>query len=1382
MKTEGGEPSPVDRSADPLLDYARLERSLRDLTDSNVLGGAEGHYAEAQQAAQSLFHNPAVCGNRALETPLAATLDHIESEARELFDVATEEAEGTGARLIHLRFCSRLLRRLTRVVSGRTLRDETPFLLAEIQNLESTLPGAEDQEEETAVTKDDLQDRGTRLRLQVMNGAVERKLREARRIQQVTLASAPAAYRVACRLRVTRHKIDTQKRSASDETIAQIDPVLGELDSERRRLEHLAFSQIEAGAPQETLRALVEMARPLIRELDEARIASFETREVAELEFLSQLADEGHRLRLTLKAWRKKAAGDKTGDDQSDLATEARRVHRRLRRHTRRVRNLVSDRTLARRLDRLFGPRMVRWWESFVFWLIMAVLGLLIVDHYRTPDPEEVIGWTIWADTGICAVLLLDFLVRWMLSPRRWRYLQRHFFTELLPSIPFGLISKLEHVALLRSVRVLRLARVFRVLRILRPLLRIGRLFLFLARATDRLVEKNAWILNRNIVFFTDPTREEGEPVLLKRERDLDRWIQRTTGRLLAELPAPKRVEAAQWRLALLETEIREDSRNDSPLRAPSRRSRRSELNVDDAIRFLRSLDADKVAELVGIEFADELCASLRFIRLPLLRRLPVSRFLVGSSGNLDPLMTTARLGHVLGDLLAFAQRSIQWFADLHGTITGAQFLDRLGQQIIVATARPAKRLLLFGAILGLALLFVEAAQLPFFEDVAGVLRKFLSTPVLILGGICLIPLLLGFWFRKIAGKAVDFYHRVAEAQFLSLTETVKEARRDQELRTLSERVLFPEARLTDSLSEEREEEFCAQIASHAEQTGGMGHHVSAPPTDQAELPVDWTHCDFMLLFYRDFLDGAYFHRNDTKIANFLVGNLTLENIRRNRLRFSKKRMKRLQRVNLENRPSLRGPQLWFRFITHSVAYKTARLVLEYNHYCIPRNELDTADEEDRQLFESWLERRQRLSDARQRGIVLPHQESDELEATRGTLVYRTTEFHALHFLSAETTRDEAVSRRYGDVVLNLLREDRQNLIRDIFGTYPMHELPRENRTFNPYDWYRKFCYGGRVFLLPIVAFGYFFKGVRTLIRRVTRIIKDVIDPHSRPTAISSGHAGFDVAIRKIHRMRRPTVMEAVRLRTAFDLEYCGLSLPGLDATVVKGGLVDDLRKLNASEREWEEFRNHKSTHERRLRILSRVVRSVAGSEETLASYLTKEHLLSAESVRAATTAFLCDHEGLYSLAEAYDELSALLRELPETKKRRRLRFSRKKLAGLLDRCWPVLSEAAEEEDLEDCKQRLTDALSDSGKDRRRQLKVLAEHVEEHGSPYASVMKRLVSVAATPSAWTEQIIAVRTVQSLAMLDLEGYESLIAQLGNYSPVSREATESSPQKRL
>lgn len=1039
---------------------------------------------------------------------------------------------------------------------------------------------------------------------------------------------------------------------------------------------------------------------------------------------------------------------------------------------TRRLKALAADLRLARRLERLFGRRNVQRWEAMIFWLIMAVLGLIVVQHHSDPAEPGTVPWTVWVDSGICFVLLFDFTVRLLLSPRRLDHFRRRFLTELIPSIPFGLIVNLENLGGLGVVRILRLGRVLRVLQLLRPAIRFFRLMLFVARASDRVVERNAWLLNHNIVFFTDAVKDEQVPTLLKRARELETWIARASAESLAALPASSRRIAADLRIRLLEAELtRADLR---PVSAPEAtagvapgRGAVKDLGVDDVIRTLRDLSPHRIAEHMGVDFARQVASSLRFFRLPLLRRLPVVRFVVGPEGVIDPLGTTARLGRVLGDMLAFTQRCVTWFADLYGSITGAQFLDRMGQQLVRAAERPAKRLVIFSVILGVALLLVKTTRLDVLDQVANALLRFLWGPVLLLGLVCLLPMSLGIWLRRIAGQAVDFYDRVAEAQFLGLTETVKEACADDYLTYLAERVMLPEIRLRDDVDE-------AERARLVERFVKMG--LADPLVGQAgvrELSAferaGFPHCASMFLFYRSFLDGAFFHANDTQIASMLLGNLTLENVRQNRLRYDRRARRRLERLDIgRGKGGVTGPYVWFNFITHSVSQLCARLILEYNRHCIPLDELPAAAPEDRDAFKAWLERRLRLSKLRRGGHAT--RLADDDDAVRGTLLYRTTEFNALHFLSGDPRRGEEVRERFGDMVADLMREDRENLVRTIFGTYPMQDLPKERRTFNPFRFYRRYFARGRVFFFPFVLLWFLLKGIKMLLARTIQIVKDVRNRDRRPLMVTPVRAGFEVARRKIHRMRRPVVLESLRLRAEFDVQYLGIPLPGRELQGWEGNLLaDDLRILNASEREWQEFRELKSGRRRAVGRLTEQLRRHGGLEAFLTDVVrVNPHIAGREreAARAATTAYLCDHEGIRSATRAFDVLSARLAGLeseagPKPSLMQRALFGRRTreaVAGIVSRL-DVDSPRAEETEA------LSMAVLASRPELDEHVKALA--VVPEGTPIDEWVRAvLLDVAEQPSSWSEQMVAVRTVQSLGMMDLLGYERLIETLGNF----------------
>ncbi|MFG0317456.1 MAG: hypothetical protein ACF8XB_09295 [Planctomycetota bacterium JB042] len=1393
-------PDPLRRLREALA--AAWREALRGASPERLVA----LHREAREAARDVERLASATPDAAaaLGDGTSAALEELENDARSFLRDASLAPDVAARAFALLRARCRLLRSTVRAVEGDGGADDTPFRLVELQEIENALrresdpvvaPPDRPPEDEETVDADvrpetaPLRERVARVRLEILSRRAERQLSRAARVARDGANDETAAevFRTFRGLDATEVRLSSRAEDVPEEERAPLVASSERLAAERGRLEDRFFEYVDRIESAAGLRIVEDLALELIGELDEARLTHVDARDLATIERLERQRRLGERMTRSFgRALRRLPDAERAVLEEADagLYTPA-RVRRKLRRMSRRLKDLASDLRLARRLDAVFGRRLVERWEAMIFWLIVAVLGLIVVAHHSDPPAPGEVPWTVWADTAICSVLLLDFTVRWLLSPRRLDHLRRRFLTELVPSIPFGLVANLENVGGLQFVRLLRLGRVLRVLQLLRPAIRFFRLLLFVARASDRVVERHGWLLNHNIVFFTDAVKDERVPTLLKRARDLDAWIARAASESVASLPAAARCASAEARVALLEAEI-EEVRPDDGRPAPSPRATSllgavRDFDVDDVIRTLRDLNPHRIAEYMGVDFARQVTSSLRFFRLPLLRRLPLVRYVVGPDGLGDPLGTTARLGRVLGDVLALSRRCVTWFADLYGSITGAQFLDRIGLQLVKATERPAKRLVLFSAILGVALLLVKTTRLELLDQVADALLRFLWGPVLILGLLCLVPLALGLWLRKIAGQAADFYDRVAEAQFLGLTETVKESCAEDYLRFLAQRVMLPEVRLRDGadpgVGDGLVDRFVRMGLDDPLVGRAAGREMIA--FERAGFP----HCASMFLFYRTFLDGAFFHANDTQIASLLLGNLTLENIRENRLRYDRKQRRRLERLDIgRGKGGVTGPYVWFNFITHSVSQLTARLILEYNRHCIPLDEMPAADGSDRELFQRWLEHRHRRSRLKRSGVHL--REEDGAGEGDGTLLYRTTEFNALHFLTVDERRDEEVRERFGEMVLTLLREDREVLIRTIFGTFPMQRLPKERRTFNPYRFYRRWFARGRVFLSPLFAVGFAFKAARLLLSRFVMIVKDVLDPDRRTLRELPVRAGFDVARRKIHRMRRPVVMEAVRLRAEFDVQYLGVPLPGFELVGWEGNLLaNDLRVLNASEREWQEFRELKSARRREVARLSELLRATGGIPEFVAEVVRRNpHLKDREreSMRAATTAFVCDHDRIASTLAARAALKERLERAEEAPVRRaplfraalRRRVTRDRVRQVL----PLLVDDADGPDRDALVRSVASTLLRAGPAAEAELRTLATWLPPGcEDPAARAREILLSVAEQPSSWSEQLVAVRTVQSLGMMDLLGYERLIETLGAYEPEEKEAGE-------
>jgi len=1346
-------------SADPLLAdlLARLDEMYR-----RAGRGDEDEAARSLRRADAAAHRFASLDlpedRTELESRLERAIDRTESDARQLLDPGStdgpREVPALGAMLARLDLLDRVARR----VHDRPPTDAFPSLLAEIESLREhdggPAPGSLDELRERTLD--------TRVR-----SLLERAARAPRPPR--TASETVEAFHLSRALALP----DAVRARGPD---TELDEAAAQLDAERSRLFEEVLERIRAARSPADHEAAHAIAQELATELDEVRISALDSFHAGTTSELRRRIDEARRLVGAL---------DRAARGASDAPEERRalrRSRRRVRRMARRTADVLSDRVLRSRVSRLFGRATVRVWESIVFWLILAALALIVVEHYASPSGKDALPWTVWLDTGICALLLADLGVRLALTPRRLRYFLRHFLTDFLPALPFGLLVLLEAHPAVRSVRVLRLARVFRVLRVLRPIVRFGRLALFLLRAADGLVERHARFLDRNIVFFNLREGTPAEPTLLARLRDLESFFRASAARRIRELPPARRDEAGAWRARLL---LAAPRLLDATLAAPQKRSRPRatvDVDVDEVVQSLRSLDDARVAELLGAASAHQITESLRILRLPLLRRLPVVRYVVGPAGEPDPLGFTARLGRVLGDLLDAVKRGITWFTDLHGTITGSQFLDRLGMQLVRTFERPAKRLLLFTIAVAVVYAFVYLLRFEFLTDAADAVVRFLSLPVLVLGVVCAVPLLIGIWFRRIAGEAVDFFDRVAEAQFLSLTEIGKRAYAHREIGRLAERVVLPEARLRGPVDEERRRSLIDATRRRANTT--VLPFEEDPPSDGGPdgAAVDWSRVDFMLLFFRDFVDGAWFHRNDTKIASQLVGNLTLENVRENRLRYTRSDRRRLRRLDIaRGRGAVLGPTPWFLFITHTVAQKTARLILEYNQHCIPADELPGAHAEDRELFDRWLARREELSRWRREGRAAKASEV-EIKGVGGSLVYRTTEFNALHFLEADPKRDAAIERRYGSRILELLLEDRRRLVREVFGTYPLHNLPPERRTFNPYAAYCTFVASGRVLLLPFLFVWWSARGSLLAVRRVASIVRDVLDPSERRPRVDAATADFGVARRKLHRMRRPVVMETIRLRAQLDPEYLGLSLPALEPTLGEGQPIGaDLRAIDAAEREWEEFRELRADRERCLRLLDGVLRERGIDPSGLRAEIRSRypHLAPrlGEVVRALALAFVCDCRGTRRTAEAIARLEARLAEVAarsDAHTGRANRRVRREVAERLATVRPWLRPAgvpagepvAGGSDAAALEERFAAALAAGPSADRDALRLLSDREGGREDPREAIVEELLAEAEHAASWTEQIVAVRTVQTLAMIDLSGYEEAIARLGEF----------------
>jgi hypothetical protein len=820
-----------------------------------------------------------------------------------------------------------------------------------------------------------------------------------------------------------------------------------------------------------------------------------------------------------------------------------------------------------------------------------------------------------FTDSIVCILLLFELGFRLCLVRGRVRYFLRHFLTDFLPSIPF--------LAYARSVRAFRLARLGRFARMFRVVV-------LAFRGIDRLTARLSRLLHWNVLFF-EPYRRSGPPPGQGATDERTALASRVMERLrlvVSELTSEERRRVArvvgdhlEGSLAALtlEREWKEEVGVREPGAVPETRGLldfdRREIRFEEVVTVLLRLTPEEVRERLGPALCKRIHRLVRLLDTPVVRHLPLIAAFARSHRD-EPAATTAQAGRALGRLLAFWLASVNWFADLHGVVTGPQLVDRIGTGIAAASRRPAVRLLLLGVLFLVTKAVVDLLELhsSVLSAIIDFLGRSLGLAIVVLGAACLLVHALGLWLRRIAGEATDVYEKTAEAQFINLLEGEKARQLEIDRALLERRVLDREPELRS-------------LPDPWKRSAG-----SAGARDLVEI---------VRLLHLDSLDGALLHRSDLKTTEQLLGNLTLESIRTSRLRLGKKELKRTRRLDLSRERAFFGPYFWFNSLFTSLQQKTAKLLLDYNRSCVPRRDLGHVSDRVRERHEAFLARRGEADRGRAKG----RKERDrDRRAVRG---FVTTFFHALHFLSADPERDEVVRERFGDAVLARLREDRRSLIRRTFGTYPFHARPREARTVNAHDLYRRYVRGGRVVLMPLWILLLWLRLAGWMGGRLLRTIVDLLDPRDVIRApLLAAEASFGVARRKIDRMRKPVFMECLRLRARFDPEYLGVATPGSEPEGAEAGTVEaDLFFIGASPAEEQEIASLKdgvreaSVHFERYLARSGLAdgaafdRFLARGDSELPRYRE-------EALRAMHIAFVIDWRGVQALlaGESSDE------------------------------------------------------------------------------------------------------------------------------------------------
>ncbi|WP_145198412.1 hypothetical protein [Planctomycetes bacterium Poly30] len=1095
------------------------------------------------------------------------------------------------------------------------------------------------------------------------------------------------------------------------------------------------------------------------------------------------------------------------------VETRSGEQRRRLRRRMRRLDAERIEQHLLARLEKKFGKRFVELWDRAILVGLAAVMLVLAIDLMHASTPL----WLLWIDTAICGFFLVDFFVKAGLVGFHPTWLKRHVFTDLIPAIPFAFIPGLGPETVVAGGAALDApvegGRFMRLLRLLRAvkIIRIFRAVSFLVRGLDRLVRQNARLLEGEVLLFPTPderrvrrsTKVSTEARLWRLRGSLDTLFEH----LYEHAGGEERARLEQLRASAL----RDASRAVVPISDQMTEAtvRRESLPLaDDWLGRLSVVRSEEVEGRVGGDAVQKIASGARLIARSPLRILPLLRgWAPSDAADLPDRRVASRTIRAVSRSLGRFHRRVLWWADLRGTLTPGELVGRVGSTLVARTARPAVRLLMFGGLyllLKLAILVFgdgtgagDAADpegvIGFLEKVAGSIWKIVGGALAILGSICLAILAFGVWLQRLAQDATTFHEQVARAQFLHLTDSIKARQREADAELLGERVFRLERNLFEAHgAAEATERDVARFVRHLHQFLAEG--ISPPSRDDGFDPVARA-----VMLHRDLLDGALLAESDTRATSQLLGNLALQRLVGQSKRISKAMRKRILKIDLERRRTfVRGPYLWFHSISRALSSRSARLIVDYNGHAIPLSELELALPYERARYESWLAGGRSTRDE---ALGESGEEDDMRLVTEAPEI--TTAFTVLHFLDDSPARDAEVAARFGERVVEKMREDRRALVRTVFGTYPLHRLPRESRVLNLRTLYSEWVEGGRVLLIPLRLAGIVVRLSGKGVKAVGRAVAAIRRPELYLEQDREVEADFHAAARKIGRMRGPGAQVALYLRAVLDPEYHGIALPF--------GLHDaeefDRRALSACQRDAAfldadpEFLDVLAALEARAqRNVGRLERAAKGGlVERLSERLGKDLAGDPTGLRALTVLVHADDRGIRAKLFGLDVLcetaiDALEFGLPKTglfppvplwlsyetwwsrEGGEQRVLEAVKVSGVLSVTGDeadVLSERELKRRQKKTEQRIKRALwralqADVDGAREALAAVRAAHAHPSGATgaRAAAEEDLAAALRHPARVTEQLVTLRAIQTLTLVDVRNYRRHIWSLGEF----------------
>ncbi len=430
-----------------------------------------------------------------------------------------------------------------------------------------------------------------------------------------------------------------------------------------------------------------------------------------------------------------------------------------------------------------------------------------------------------------------------------------------------------------------------------------------------------------------------------------------------------------------------------------------------------------------------------------------------------------------------------------------------------------------------------------------------------------------------------------------------------------------------------------------------------------------------------------------------------------------------------------------------------ARLIDDYCRSAVPLGERVLLPDAEREVLERW---QHRIPLAK--GDPRPTGSKQQAARQRD---YVTTEFTALHFLDDDPHRDAEVASLFGDDILVRLQDDRKMLFRQVFGTYPLDARPRERRVLNLYRLYNRWLGGGRALWLPVRVLGRTLRNVGRVLAWTVRAVGQIRKPRADLIRTDTAHADFHAARRKIDRMRGPIVWAALWMRARFDAEYMGVRIPRSDATGLDGAHIeDDLDFIDATPDQRRRVDRERDRAASDMRALAGMMDG--GLVDDVASAMgVPQGVFDPRMIRALAMCYRADYLGLRTdlSAEAMlNETAAAAAQEPLLPSRGLIGISAR---GRFNRWWA-------QQDVEDkyAKKAAWRAIVHNVDGVGDALRVLDEPgvdvARERG------VQKLATILRHPGRVSSQLVSLRTVQTLSLLDLRNYREHVHRLGDYDP--------------